>query len=393
MQRLQITASIFATGRVWLPESSQRKGYVKDWCEGFLSQICSVPDSTHDDYVDSCVDSLTQIQMAGGTKAIKDVVVGDMVVTPEGLRKVTAVHDNGVKEVWDVNGLLATAEHRVMTQHGWTRVDALNQSIHNVYLYKGASWHSNPKAWLSSRLSSMVESTTVILRATTQRTADTLRGLVTGFTGMFGFITTGQSLKGCTSITLTATQATTTLPILLASHAKSIWTNTALNCQSETNPPSRLPTLTGCDTKPLNGTGQTRAGHGTKNTPRTLWARFGVNLTRTIQPLTNAFGAVLTALQKFLTERSFAAQPAKIKNLGFVLPSQVTNTHTMRHVFDLTVEGEHCYYANGILVHNCTQAIRLMKDMGFLDINPDLSYDDDDDYEYTRKERVNPYAQ
>jgi hypothetical protein len=101
----------------------------------------------------------------------------------------------------------------------------------------------------------------------------------------------------------------------------------------------------------------------------------------------------LTALLKSLTERSFAAQPAKTKNLGFVLPSQVTNTHTMRHVFDLTVEGEHCYYANGILVHNCTQAIRLMKDMGFLDINPDLSYDDDDDYEYTRKERVNPYAQ
>ena len=64
----------------------------------------------------------------------------------------------------------------------------------------------------------------------------------------------------------------------------------------------------------------------------------------------------------------------------------------MRHVFDLTVEGEHCYYANGILVHNCTQAIRLMKDMGFLDINPEPLYDDDDDYAYTRKERVNPYA-
>jgi hypothetical protein len=30
--------------------------------------------------------------------------------------------------------------------------------------------------------------------------------------------------------------------------------------------------------------------------------------------------------------------------------------------------------------------------MGFLDINPEPRYDDDDDYEYTRKERVNPYA-
>lgn len=53
MQRLQITASIFTSGRVWLPESSIRKGYVKDWAEGFLSQLCAFPDATHDDYVDS----------------------------------------------------------------------------------------------------------------------------------------------------------------------------------------------------------------------------------------------------------------------------------------------------------------------------------------------------
>jgi predicted phage terminase large subunit-like protein len=58
MQRLQITASIFATGRVWLPESGVRKGYVKDWCEGFLSQICAFPDSSHDDYVDSATQAI-----------------------------------------------------------------------------------------------------------------------------------------------------------------------------------------------------------------------------------------------------------------------------------------------------------------------------------------------
>jgi predicted phage terminase large subunit-like protein len=65
MQRLQITASIFATGRVWLPESSVRKGYVKDWCEGFLSQICSFPDSTHDDYVDSATQAIRLMKDMG----------------------------------------------------------------------------------------------------------------------------------------------------------------------------------------------------------------------------------------------------------------------------------------------------------------------------------------
>lgn len=65
MQRLQITASIFSTGRVWLPESSVRKGYVKDWAEGFLSQLCSFPDATHDDYVDSTTQAIRFLKDTG----------------------------------------------------------------------------------------------------------------------------------------------------------------------------------------------------------------------------------------------------------------------------------------------------------------------------------------
>ncbi|MBM3396020.1 MAG: hypothetical protein FJY37_15595 [Betaproteobacteria bacterium] len=65
MQRLQITASIFATGRVWLPESSVHKGYVKDWCEGFLSQLCAFPDSSHDDFVDSATQAIRYLKDSG----------------------------------------------------------------------------------------------------------------------------------------------------------------------------------------------------------------------------------------------------------------------------------------------------------------------------------------
>jgi predicted phage terminase large subunit-like protein len=65
MQRLQITASIFATGRVWLPESSIHKGYVRDWCEGFLSQICAFPDAAHDDYVDSATQAIRLLKDMG----------------------------------------------------------------------------------------------------------------------------------------------------------------------------------------------------------------------------------------------------------------------------------------------------------------------------------------
>jgi predicted phage terminase large subunit-like protein len=65
LQRLNIVSNIIARGRVWLPESSVRKGYVRDWAEGFVSQLCSFPESTHDDYVDTCTQALRYLRDAG----------------------------------------------------------------------------------------------------------------------------------------------------------------------------------------------------------------------------------------------------------------------------------------------------------------------------------------
>lgn len=65
IQRLSIVANIIANRRVWIPESSRRKGYVRDWAEAFVSQICSFPDSTHDDFVDSCTQALRYLRDAG----------------------------------------------------------------------------------------------------------------------------------------------------------------------------------------------------------------------------------------------------------------------------------------------------------------------------------------
>jgi predicted phage terminase large subunit-like protein len=65
LQRLNIVSHIIARGRVWIPESSTRKGYVRDWAEGFVSQICSFPESTHDDFVDACTQALRFLRDSG----------------------------------------------------------------------------------------------------------------------------------------------------------------------------------------------------------------------------------------------------------------------------------------------------------------------------------------
>ena len=65
-QRLSIVSNIIRAGRVWVPESGQRKGFVRDWAEGMVSQICSFPEGTvHDEFVDCISQGLRYLRDAG----------------------------------------------------------------------------------------------------------------------------------------------------------------------------------------------------------------------------------------------------------------------------------------------------------------------------------------
>jgi len=64
IQRLSIVSNIIARGRVWIPESTVKKGYVRDWAEPFVSQICAFPETTHDDFVDACTQALRYLRDA-----------------------------------------------------------------------------------------------------------------------------------------------------------------------------------------------------------------------------------------------------------------------------------------------------------------------------------------
>ena len=62
------------------------------------------------------------------------------------------------------------------------------------------------------------------------------------------------------------------------------------------------------------------------------------------------------------------------ENQNLCVVKSVKRTHTIRPVFNLTVEGEHCYYANGILTHNCdtvSMALRHLRDLGLLVRSPE----------------------
>jgi len=64
-QRLSIVSNIIRAGRVWVPESGLRKGYVRDWAEGMVSQICAFPETAHDEFVDCISQGLRYLRDAG----------------------------------------------------------------------------------------------------------------------------------------------------------------------------------------------------------------------------------------------------------------------------------------------------------------------------------------
>jgi len=49
----------------------------------------------------------------------------------------------------------------------------------------------------------------------------------------------------------------------------------------------------------------------------------------------------------------------------------VRNTHTTQPVHDISVEEAECFYANGLLAHNCTQALMRVRAGGFIRLETD----------------------
>jgi phage terminase large subunit-like protein len=52
-------------GRVYLPESEARPGHPRKWIEPFIREVCSFPNSKHDDYCDALSQALRILRDMG----------------------------------------------------------------------------------------------------------------------------------------------------------------------------------------------------------------------------------------------------------------------------------------------------------------------------------------
>ena len=65
MQRLNIVAPIIQRKRVYVPESSVKEGFARDWAEPMISQLCAFPEVRHDDLVDATTQALRILRDMG----------------------------------------------------------------------------------------------------------------------------------------------------------------------------------------------------------------------------------------------------------------------------------------------------------------------------------------
>lgn len=131
--RLRVAATYIKNGTVVFPRTG---------CEDLLIQLLGFGVEEHDDL---CFVAGTKIATPWGDKNIEDLKFGDKVITPFGIRKVLYAGQTGEDEVMTVDGLTGTKNHPIYTSRGFLGLDTFvylkyNKDISDFNLYHLILW-------------------------------------------------------------------------------------------------------------------------------------------------------------------------------------------------------------------------------------------------------------
>lgn len=310
-----------------------------------------------------CFVGSTLISTPNGLRRIDEIGLGDYVSTPLGPRMVTATMRRSASDLYEVNGQVCTGEHPFATTRGFVRADALQYD--DVYT---ESYLWGAEQFIQYR-NSTESGTTESLRGTTSRSMGDI------CTAMYGSITTASSLAGITRIMSTAIKAIIgwktlmsfllpNTPAFTASHGagqfmqNGIWTTSVH--------------------RPSNGIVRKKGESGTAGTlKRWLQAcRFcRTSVCDAARHIRQRRGRGSAAFALLHAKRQRGLNPALMMLLGVArtVARILWQTNTQRRptvrvsarrlhrsaiVYDLTVDEAHVFYAGGMLVSNCHDALQ-----------------------------------
>jgi predicted phage terminase large subunit-like protein len=359
--RAHAVTSFWEAGNIYLPHPD-----IAPWVKEFISELTAFPAGAHDD---QCFVGDTMISTPDGDKPIRDMVVGDSVITPFGIGRVIDCGPNRIKNVINKNGLTGTASHKIFTQNGFKPLDALTQadSCDILSLRRLIRWR------ILKLLNSMESSTDswegrdgIILASQRQmREGSVLRASMSQFGN---FIMEGQLRKALKFIISMVILSTTTLKTYAKYRVKNI-----VRLSREHTILNILPKY---DHSLSHGINPKRAEHGTENMQKPKRKMLFVPAYGAVKNLLQRIKMRVTVLLCVGTkpegQKDSIMLPGNANNAGqnmtqfcqltrLVSKSSVLKSAQIETVYNLKVESDGVYYANGILVSNCdamTQALR-----------------------------------
>jgi predicted phage terminase large subunit-like protein len=382
MTRAQSIQARTAMGKVFFPAFAS-------WWPDARDELLSFPNGTHDDF---CLDADTKILMGdGSTLRIADVRPGQLVATPAGARQVLAAEmTDDSAEVYcarfdDGTELIGTGNHPVATPEGFVRLDSLPLSgmvIDTVHLSRTGQWRGKAQArqrWLSTKGGDTGDTRiarTDIIGATSTGPARVVDSSIATYGRTIG----APSLQVSTSTTETETQPTTESRIWSALSRAS--TGESISSK-DPGRPSTLPAWKRFGLWLRSGINPKKGARGTRKWwPKLGTSESGIRLyaSNAGESLRPRFHPALGSAQPNVatlsgtgrdTSASFRrvphgtalfaekSSPTRSGPKNTAVPNarkkvvSVEKLADRRPVYNLTVEDQHVYFANGVLTHNC----------------------------------------
>lgn len=313
----------------------------------------------------TCFVGETKITTMRGQVSIKDVVVGDMALTRDGWRKVNAVIDNGIRKV-----------HKTTISINDCTIDFTATDNHKFY--SNGKWKKYGKLTTEDNLCVLSSSMERFINATqTESTQTTIskngkrmgRIKANDFIGQYGNTIKELSRMDMIFITKTSTPLTTILAICswlqIVSMGK--FTTLLLNITrriQKNNEKNKLQRRIGKVVEMFGRIACKLSIKSANGAERILFQRmytkdFAAKST-TINGNTNHLLTLLRRLvhyaESILCRTNISNNNAAQKNVSIKccgIQEIIDNGYENARVYDLSIDGCHEYFANGVLVHNC----------------------------------------
>lgn len=350
---------------------------------GCIKQMVAITANDSHRWDDRCYVAGSKIATTKGYINIENIQVGDKVITPFGVGRVSAAGCTGYREVITNSGMTGTGNHPVFTDDGFKPLDSLCDAVQLDYLsFTGLlKWkYKNLLCSMESNIDLWVREDIILVYKKNIKSEKVLKDCM----WQFGNFIADKQYKKAMSFTIKmATILTTTLAIWSIFRAKNMTKSIASKGLPGLEAKKASNTSRGSETKQKNGIEAQKEESGTARMPRHAMTRY----------LKSAQENALCAIKNLFTERLVSQQRpvaclATLQNIevdwetlqqaadcvekslqqrkGIHNPETEKRAHhyaeeTIRPVYNLTVEKFGVYYVNNILVSNCDTAYDAVK--------------------------------